>query len=101
MVSRNAKFSRLLKFSLGEIGVAYVYVCAHALDSTQPRPGTLTLDHLIFSYNYNLIIIRACLRFCCLSIPSIVVLVQPTIDAFIYEPTKGVLEPPEHPLATP
>ena len=35
-----------------------------------------------------IIIIRACLRFCCLLIPSIVVLVRPT---------KGVLEPPQHP----
>ena len=74
-------------------GCGFEYVCAraHALDSTWPRPGALTLDLLIFSYNYIILLLikRACLRFCCLSIPSIVVLVRPT---------KGVLEPP---LATP
>ena len=43
-------------------GCGFEYVCAHALDSTWPRPGTLTLDLLIFSYNYITLLLyaRAC-----------------------------------------
>ena len=40
-------------------GCGFEYVCTHALDSTWPRPGTLTLDLLIFSYNYITLLLYA------------------------------------------